>query len=286
MSSDRAEFDEPTDREIVKPLGKKSSLTTETEKKKSQFKQPSKTMAVDTGKSEKEAELEKLKDVMDSSQRHDKMHDQQQLAHKLLISDDGQMVQISRIILPETAFIREFRRSKKKMNSGTPKEPKTTDADTQQDEQLAVKVIHPTADGIKVTQVIFIDSNADLKDSDFLSDLQYRIVGNYLCYRRYSETRIKIRRVLLRENEADLVQMPTGEIDLKELLSTPYLMMFVTFSEVPPSSFLSQRVRIDGKADYHESLIQITVKNECYIFALEDYTEDRKLKVSHKEIDF
>ena len=60
-------------------------------------------------------------------------------------------------------------------------------------------------------------------------------------------------------------------IDLEQLLHTEEHRKNITFNGVPKSSFLTIDKRIDGEdPEYHENLIEVTVRHETYIYNITD----------------
>ena len=90
-----------------------------------------------------------------------------------------------------------------------------------------------------ISQVVFIQ-NKHGATKTLLDNLQYRLVGPYLCTRRYDASKITIRRVLNDEivpRVSHEVNDKEFYIDLKLLLPKHEDKMYVTFSQVPLGSF-------------------------------------------------
>ena len=93
-----------------------------------------------------------------------------------------------------------------------------------------------------------------------------RIVGTYLCYRRYWDDRLWIRRVNFAEDEQP---NDTRVILLTSLLTSKSMIRQIAFKHIHPASMLS--IRQYGKEAgiaFNEQLLQVMVGINSYVFDL------------------
>ena len=102
------------------------------------------------------------------------------------------------------------------------------------------------------------DGNEDKKN--FIDNLQYRLVGPYLCYRTYSDAKIRIRNVLdpyATEEERC--------IDLKSIAINSEEKKYITFEKIRAASFQT----MNGESSYFVNLLEVVTQNSVYIFNLD-----------------
>ena len=101
----------------------------------------------------------------------------------------------------------------------------------------------------------------------------------------YSDPTIWIKRVIPKTQETQIEDLsePTRFISLDTILPEETDKKYVTFSRIPTSSFLTVKAHgIGMKSEYYKNLLQVTMRNETFIYDLEDEPEE----LSPREIGF
>ena len=182
------------------------------------------------------------------------------------------MVQISRVLLPEYTGVDKIVESRKS-------DPPGLQMTIHKFEMENNTVIHSIV--FMVPNEEYIEPKEGKKTKMFMKNLQYRLVGPYLCYRYYTDESIRIRKVLKSSSirvvysllNGEKVEADDGEvlpseerrIDLKPLLFEPEDKKYVTFHQIPSYSF--QTVKAEN--EFYNCLLEITMRNDVYIFDLE-----------------
>ena len=86
-------------------------------------------------------------------------------------------------------------------------------------------------------------------------------MGQYLCYRFYKDQKVRIRQIINNEKESH-----EQHICLKTVLTEADSEKVVTFSRIPKNSF--QMIKNDD--EYYDCLLELVVRNDTYIFSLDD----------------
>ena len=124
------------------------------------------------------------------------------------------------------------------------------------------------------------------KVKDFFRQFQWKLIGPYLCFRRYTDSKIWIRRAIPERKYDQLDNADQNErfIPLDAVIAEEAdSKMYVTFDRIPLSSFLTVKSRgIGQKSKYFKNLLQVTLRNEAYIFALDEELDHE----SPKEIGY
>ena len=153
-------------------------------------------------------------------------------ANKVLLTDKGQMVFVSRVVLPEYAGKLKLKNEEKQEDS---------------DMRISIHRFKTDPNGDSVTLIAFVceqEQYFDLKEkkvkkSLVFKSLQYRLVGPYLCYRQYTDDKIRIRKVIgVDDDSAEPVER---FISLKPILIDPVDKKHVTFARIPTSSFQTMK---------------------------------------------
>ena len=125
---------------------------------------------------------------------------------------------------------------------------------------------------IKVA-ILFFDrmpKGTNSKEIKELQHLQWRIVGSYLCIRKYYEKRIWITKL-----EHDSFGVQTKYLPLDQLIQEESGgQKLIDFSPIPSHSFLTIKRRGPGiESKYYANLLQVTNKNEALVYDLDSADE-------------
>ena len=94
-----------------------------------------------------------------------------------------------------------------------------------------------------------------------------------MCFRDYEGEKVWVSKIL----DGDQEEINSGEkqvmvksIDLSPMLNEPNDKKFVRFDSLPYGSFLNIKSKgLKTEDEYYNSLVQITLRNEMYVFNLE-----------------
>ena len=179
-------------------------------------------------------------------------------SYKMQLTDKGELVLFGRVLVPEyNGKVKVQTNSEESMDMSTH--------------------IIEVDDDTKVTCIVFThlqEQFIDPKDgkmmpNSFIRNFQCRLVGPYLCYRQYTDDKIRVRRII---NENDPIDPNQKErcISFKSILTDPEDKKFMTFSRVPATSFQTMK----SETEVYGNLLEVVVRNMTYLFDLD--TEDLK----------
>ena len=133
-----------------------------------------------------------MQDLLSDEKRLENILQSLALANRVLVTDDGQLVSVSRVVLPEYTkghgIEKRLAKDKNHVKMSVHK--------FEMDDGATVHSIVVT-----VPQEYYQSKEAKKKTDDFIKHFQYRLVGPYLCYRRYTDDKIRIRKVLSGEGD-------------------------------------------------------------------------------------
>ena len=139
-----------------------------------------------------------------------------------------------------------------------------------------------------ITSIQFNHTDSRNKNGEscdnFLKQLQFKLVGPYICYRHYSDDRVRIRKIIHDNNDARFEDKHERFICLDNLITVEDR-KYVTINRVPSRSTKTVKYRSkSGKLYFYANLLQITFRTDCYIFDLDQSSDSDGLHP--KEIDF
>ena len=116
----------------------------------------------------------------------------------------------------------------------------------------------------------------DIIDEDlqnFLNKLQTKLVGNFLCYRRYEDDFIRVRKLF----DGDCAFSNERHINLAPvLIDKEEDLKYIQFKKIPRSSYQMIKGECAGQLTFYSDLVGVTIKNMTFIFDLNEETQNPK----------